>query len=108
MLCYIVGVVAVEDEQCHNPEDHRSLEKVVIVVVVRILFGVSPSMPCWDECEYKDYELCPGRMMSEFVRKVGDLSLVSACLSCLALKLGWLIIPVRHLYHSQQCLKPFL
>jgi hypothetical protein len=41
----IDGIVAVDHEQGHDPEDAGALEGIVIVIVVRVLFGIGPSMP---------------------------------------------------------------
>lgn len=44
-LADLVGIVAVEDEQDHDPQEAESLEQVVVVVGVVVLLGVGPGMP---------------------------------------------------------------
>ena len=78
VLADVVGVVAVEDEQCHDPEDRGSLQEVIVVVIVGILFRIGPSMPGRDEGKDEDYQLGACGMLGELVGEVGDLLLVSA------------------------------
>lgn len=55
-LADVVGVVAVQHEERHDPEDAASLEQVVVIVVVGVLLRVGPRMPGGREDEYEDDE----------------------------------------------------
>lgn len=71
-LADLVGVVAVQDQQRHDPEDCGALQQVVVVVVVGILLGVGPGVPGWGEDEDEDDEVGAAGLFGEFVGEVGD------------------------------------
>ena len=56
MIANLIRIVAVQNQQRHDPQDAESLQQIVVVVVVRVLLGVRPGMPSRSECEDEDYQ----------------------------------------------------
>ena len=75
-----IGVVAVENEQCHDPEDCDTLEEVIVVVVVRVLFCICPCVPCGRKYEDEDHKADAAWVLGQLIGEVGDLLFVRCCL----------------------------
>lgn len=68
-----IGVVAVDDQQRHDPEDCGALQHVIVVVVVRVLLCIGPGVPCGREDQDEDYEARGRGFFREGFGEVGDL-----------------------------------
>jgi len=71
-LSNMIRVVAIQDQQSHNPEYRRSLQQVVIVVIVGILLCISPGVPRWRESQDEYDQACTTGLFAQEVREVGD------------------------------------
>ena len=67
----VVGVVTVQYQQSHDPEDIASLEYVIVVVIVCILLQVGPGMPGWGENENEDDKVRAGWVLREVFGEIG-------------------------------------
>ncbi|KAI6754466.1 hypothetical protein HG530_012980 [Fusarium avenaceum] len=72
ILVRIVGIVSVQHQQGHDPEDDQALQQVIGIVRVHDLTKISPDVPCRRKDEYVLCQVSAVGMLSELIAEVGD------------------------------------